>query len=48
MIFFLAKSSNEFGKIEEYLKWGAPSYVTYTSSSGSTLIEVFLLLYLDF
>ena len=44
----IAGVKNEFGKIEEYLKWGAPSYVTHTSSSGSTLIEVFLLLYLDF
>jgi hypothetical protein len=48
MILFLTKSSDEIGKIKEHLKWGAPSYVTHTSKSGSTLIKVFSLVYLDF
>lgn len=36
-IFEIAKSSDEIGQIEECLKWGEPSYVTYSPKTGTTL-----------
>ena len=35
MIFQLADASTQVGQIEEALKWGQPSYLTYNPKSGT-------------
>jgi len=37
LIFDIAASSQNIGKLEETLKWGEPSYLTTQSKSGSTI-----------
>jgi len=37
IIFQVANESDEVGAIEETLKWGSPSYLTYSPKSGTTI-----------
>jgi hypothetical protein len=37
LIFDVARTTKDVGRIEETLKWGQPSYLTANSGSGSTI-----------